>query len=195
MPSFPAAAAPSHSGRIFATRLLGPAYNILVSTDKPRYQPGQTLHTRVLVLDKLNLRPAAGQTVRVQIQEPGGIWLADQTLALSDWGIASLDLPLDERAESGQYRVVASLGPVESSRTVTVEPYTLPRFAIDFATDAHLLRYPRNCAGQDHGHLLFWQGRGRGAGGGLRPTSGSTDRRHRSCWRPRSGVPRARLLL
>jgi uncharacterized protein YfaS (alpha-2-macroglobulin family) len=80
---------------------LGPAYSLLVSTDKPRYQPGQTLHTRILVLDKLTLRPAAGQTLRVQIQEPGGIWLADHTLPLSDWGIGSLDLLLDERAEPG----------------------------------------------------------------------------------------------
>lgn len=115
---------------------LGPSYSILVSTDKPRYQPGQTLHVRVLVLDKLSLRPAAGQKVRVQIQEPGGIWLSDQTISLSDWGIGSLDMALDERAESGQYRIVASVGAVESVRTVTVEPYTLPRFAIDFAADA-----------------------------------------------------------
>jgi hypothetical protein len=90
---------------------LGPAYSLLVSTDKPRYQPGQTLHTRILVLDKLTLRPAAGQTLRVQIQEPGGIWLADQTLPLSDWGIGSLDLLLDERAEPGQYRIEMRVRP------------------------------------------------------------------------------------
>ena len=90
---------------------LGPAYSLLVSTDKPRYQPGQTLHTRILVLDKLTLRPAAGQTLRMQIQEPGGIWLADQTLPLSDWGIGSLDLLLDERAEPGQYRIEMRIRP------------------------------------------------------------------------------------
>nr|MBP7964901.1 hypothetical protein [Caldilineaceae bacterium] len=83
---------------------VGPAYNVLLSTDKPRYQPGQTLHARVLVLDKLALRPAQGQDVRLRIQDPSGILLADQTVTLSEWGIGSLDLPLDERAESGQYR-------------------------------------------------------------------------------------------
>lgn len=115
---------------------LGPATSLLVSTDKPRYQPGQTLHTRVLALDKLSLHPAAGQTVRVRIQEPGGVWLTDQSLTLSDWGIAALDLPLDQRAASGDYRIVATVGPMESSRTVTVEPYTLPRFQVNFETDA-----------------------------------------------------------
>lgn len=115
---------------------VGPAYNMLLSTDKPRYQPGQTLHVRVLVLDKLALRPAQGQAVRLRIQEPDGILLADQTVTLSDWGIGSLDLPLDERAGSGEYRILATLGAVESTRTVTVEPYTLPRFEIAFTTDA-----------------------------------------------------------
>lgn len=114
---------------------IGRTYKILISTDKPVYQPGQTLHLRVLALDSQSLQAAAGQKVQVRLQDPEGIYLVDETLTLSEWGIGRLDFDLDSQAAAGDYHITAAVGPVESSRTVEVKPYELPRFEVTLSTD------------------------------------------------------------
>ena len=114
---------------------IGRTSNVLVSTDKPVYQPGQTIHARIIGLDSLNLKAAAGQQATLRVQNPDGVTLAQQVITLSDWGIGSYDFALDTRAPTGTYRLVASIGPIESARTLEVKPYTLPRFKIEVNTD------------------------------------------------------------
>ena len=58
----------------------------MVSTDKPVYQPGQTVHVRVLALDSLALKPAGGQAAQMRIRNPQSITLVDQALALERVG-------------------------------------------------------------------------------------------------------------
>ncbi len=111
------------------------AFNILVSTDKPVYQPGQTIHIRTLALDTLELQAAQEQEITVIVSDPAGNKLQRKVLTTSQFGIAGVDFELDSEAASGDYVVTAEIGPVTSSRTVEVKPYTLPRFKIDLATD------------------------------------------------------------
>ena len=114
---------------------IGRSSNVLVSTDKPVYQPGQTIHARIIGLDSQSLKAAAGQTATLQIQNPDGATLLQQAIKLSDWGIGSYDFDLDTRAPAGNYRLVASIGPIASTRLVEVKPYVLPRFKIELNTD------------------------------------------------------------
>lgn len=114
---------------------LGAAASVMVSTDKPVYQPGQTIHVRVLALDSLSLWPAGGQAAQVCIRNPQNITLAEQTLTLSEWGIGSLDFELDAAAATGKYQITAQVGPAEAHRTVEVKPYTPPRFEVNLTTD------------------------------------------------------------
>ena len=118
------------SGAFSRAVYLGPTSNVLISTDKPIYQPGQTLHARVLVLDSLMLKPAAGQALQLRLQNGDGIFLLNQQLTLDEWGIAHLDYELDTRALSGNYQLIANIGPTEAQRTVEIKPYTLPRFSV-----------------------------------------------------------------
>ena len=114
---------------------IGRAYNVLLSTDKPVYQPGQTLHIRALALDTLALEAAAEQEVTVTVADPNGNKLARETLVTSKYGIAATEFVLDSLATSGDYIITAEIGPVSSSRSVEVKPYTLPRFKVEFDSD------------------------------------------------------------
>ena len=60
---------------------VGRVYNVLVSTDKPVYQPGQTIHMRGLALDSLDMHAADDQTMTVTVQDPQGNKLMRSELA------------------------------------------------------------------------------------------------------------------
>ena len=111
---------------------VGRVYNVMLSTDKPVYQPGQVIHLRSLALDTTALKAAQEQPLVLTVADPAGNKLMRKTLTTSVFGIASTDFQLDSQAASGDYVLTAEMGPVTSSRTVEVKPYTLPRFSINF---------------------------------------------------------------
>ena len=51
---------------------LGKVFNMLISSDKPIYQPGQTIHMRALALDSNNLKAAQGMTMTLTVADPQG---------------------------------------------------------------------------------------------------------------------------
>jgi 5-hydroxyisourate hydrolase-like protein (transthyretin family) len=114
---------------------VGRVYNILLSTDKPVYQPGQAIHIRALGLDALEMKPAEDQPLQLAVHDAQGNQLMRREVTTSRWGIAATDFALDAQAASGDYTISASLGPVTSKRTVEVKPYRLPRFEITLASD------------------------------------------------------------
>jgi uncharacterized protein YfaS (alpha-2-macroglobulin family) len=115
---------------------VGRAYNVLLTTDKPVYQPGQVIHLRGLALDTLDMHAAAGMTMTLSVADPQGNKLSRTEVAASGYGIASLDFALDTEAPSGEYAITAELGASSSTRSVEVKPYTLPRFEVTFAPEA-----------------------------------------------------------
>ncbi len=110
-------------------------YRLLVSSDKPAYQPGQTIHLRALALGAVDNQPAVGEEIGFVVLSPGGDKLTQRTLPASDYGIAALEFPLDEQAPEGVYTLQAALGDTVSERTVTVRAYALPRFEVTVETD------------------------------------------------------------
>ncbi|MBK8799533.1 MAG: hypothetical protein IPM07_25955 [Anaerolineales bacterium] len=114
---------------------IGRVYDILVSSDKPVYQPGQVIHLRTLALDTLDLHAAADQIITLTVADPQGNKLMRKELANSQYGVASVDFDLDAQAVSGDYQITAEIGPNTATRTVEVKPYTLPRFEITFRPD------------------------------------------------------------
>src|SRR4030095_10611959 len=73
-----------------------------VSTDKPIYQPGQTLHARALLLGA-SKRALAGRNVTLKIKDPEGGVAFSVELKTSRFGIASADWPIPEHARLGRY--------------------------------------------------------------------------------------------
>ena len=115
-------------------------YKLLLTTDKPLYQPGQTIHIRALALSTADLRAACSSgddcpSVEFTIEDPKGNKLLRETATPSEYGISDLDFALAETVNSGLYKITALMGETESERTVTVKPYVLPKFEVALETE------------------------------------------------------------
>lgn len=130
-------------------------YKLFVSSDKPIYQPGQTVHIRALALGAVDLKPAAGREIEFIITDPDGDKLLRRTAPASDFGIAALDFPLSPYAAHGRYTVQAVLGDTVSERTVTVQPYVLPKFRVSVETDRTFYRPGDTVSGRVRAEYFF----------------------------------------
>ncbi|HET7036357.1 MAG TPA: MG2 domain-containing protein, partial [Thermomicrobiaceae bacterium] len=101
---------------------------VFVESDKPIYQPGQTIHLRVLALDAA-LRPAAGQ-VTVEVSDAKGIKVFKQGATVDDFGMAAVDLPLSDEPNLGSWSVRATLGQRQGEAQLRVERYVLPKYEV-----------------------------------------------------------------
>ncbi|MEZ4859783.1 MAG: MG2 domain-containing protein [Caldilineaceae bacterium] len=111
-------------------------YSLLITTDKPLYQPGQTIHLRVLALDMTTNAAVAQQPVTVAVYDSRGNNLLQQALTTSAFGIVSTDIELDSQAASGDYRITAAMSNAYGQHSVEVKPYKLPRLKVELAQDA-----------------------------------------------------------
>src|SRR5262249_39232842 len=94
---------------------------ILLTTDKPLYQPGQTIHVRALALRAFDLAPAAKADVTLEIEDGKGNKVFKKTLTTSDFGIAHADFVLADEVNMGDYRIRAIQGENQSEKTVEVK--------------------------------------------------------------------------
>ncbi len=111
------------------------SYRVLLSSDKPLYQPGQTIHLRALALSSGDRRPAQNQALELVIADGKGNKVFRQTLTTSAFGVAAADFPLAAQVNTGAYKITANLGDTASEKTVTVAPYVLPKFAVKLTTE------------------------------------------------------------
>lgn len=111
------------------------AYRLLLTTDKPLYQPGQIIHIRALALDRFNLTPAKGAKVDFLVEDARGNKVFRQSVPASDFGIAAVDFTLADMVNQGNYRLSAAIGQTASEKTVEVRPYVLPKFGLSVSTD------------------------------------------------------------
>jgi len=105
-------------------------YRLMVTTDKPMYQPGQTIQMRALALNAFTLQPRAGD-VQFEIADSKGNTIFLKKAQLSEYGIASADLALADELNLGTYRIVVSASGLRQERTVEVARYVLPKFKVE----------------------------------------------------------------
>jgi alpha-2-macroglobulin-like protein len=110
-------------------------WRVMLTTDKPVYQPGQTIRLRSLSLKKPSLKPIAGEAVHFSIQDPKGNLIFKQRDVTSQFGIAATDCPLATQVIEGEYRIVCEVGGARSESTVRVQKYMLPKFKLDVTLD------------------------------------------------------------
>ena len=111
-------------------------YRLYLTTDKPIYQPGQTIHVRAMVLNRLTLKPFAGGPVTFEVEDPKGNKVFRSETTTSGYGISSADFELARELNTGRYRIRATAGDVESEKVVTVKRYVLPKFQVSLSTDS-----------------------------------------------------------
>jgi len=110
-------------------------YRLLLSSDKPLYQPGQTIHMRALALSTFDLTPARGATLDFLVEDPKGNKVFRQSVTASDFGVAAADFALADLVNQGNYKLSVSIGDTRSEKTVEVRPYVLPKFGVNVSTD------------------------------------------------------------
>lgn len=110
-------------------------YRVLLTSDKPIYQPGQVIHLRALALSAFDLVPAANEEIQFIIADGKGNKVFRRTLATNEYGVTSVDFTLANEVNTGAYKISAVLGNTTSEKTVNVEHYVLPKFGVEIETD------------------------------------------------------------
>ncbi|WP_406698046.1 MG2 domain-containing protein [Singulisphaera sp. Ch08] len=106
------------------------SWRLMLSTDKPVYQPGQTIRVRALSLRRPDLKAVAGQPLSFSVSDSKGNVVFRSRGSTSAHGIGSAECPLAVELIEGPYRVECRVGSVSSTTTVEVKTYVLPRFKV-----------------------------------------------------------------
>ncbi|MEM2892305.1 MAG: alpha-2-macroglobulin family protein [Thermoplasmata archaeon] len=102
---------------------------IIITTDKPVYQPGQTVHMRVLTFAGEAPLPL-GTPITVDLVDPNGDKVFKKQLQPNEYGIAWYDLALSDQMIQGNYTIHAQVGQRTASKEILVKEYVLPKFKI-----------------------------------------------------------------
>jgi A-macroglobulin TED domain/Alpha-2-macroglobulin family/MG2 domain/Alpha-2-macroglobulin bait region domain/A-macroglobulin receptor binding domain len=109
---------------------------ILLTTDKPLYQPGQTVHIRALAMKQPAVVPLTGEKLLLELEDPAGNKLHKQETKTDGHGIASLRFDLARLVNLGTYTVRIIMGTTTRTKTFEVKRYTLPKFKVTLGTNA-----------------------------------------------------------
>lgn len=111
------------------------SYKLLLTTDKPVYQPAQTIHMRALALSTIDMKVAKDADIGFLVEDPKGNKVFRKTVKSSEFGVSAADFVLADEILHGDYKITVSLGDTTSEKTVNVKPYVLPKFAVKVSTD------------------------------------------------------------
>jgi hypothetical protein len=117
---------------------------ILLTTEKPIYQPAQTIHSRALALDRANHEAASGRKLTFELEDSRGNKVFKKVSQTDRFGIASAEFTLAEEVNLGTYHLRALLGERDNTANraeiaLNVERYVLPKFkvAVDIAGEGN----------------------------------------------------------
>lgn len=131
------------------------SWKLMLSSDRPVYQPGQTIQLRCLGLRSLDLKPVAGQTAVFTVADPGGTMIFKQKEVTSSFGISSTACPLAREILEGTYTIQCQVGDTTSKLAVEVKQYVLPKFKIDLVADQPYYLPGQRVAGSVHAAYFF----------------------------------------
>src|SRR6267154_563033 len=109
--------------------------SILLTTEKPIYQPSQTIHVRALALDRSNHEAAANRKLTFEVEDSRGNKVFKKATETDRFGIASAEFALADEVNLGTYHLRASMGEAEAPTNtaeiaLNVERYVLPKFKV-----------------------------------------------------------------
>jgi hypothetical protein len=108
---------------------------VLLTTDKPLYQPGQLIHLRALALHPFDLTPVGNAALVFEVEDPKGNKVFKRTQKTSEFGVAAIDFQLADEVNMGDYHVRAILGEYQADKSVAIQRYVLPKFKSALKTD------------------------------------------------------------
>jgi hypothetical protein len=109
---------------------------LLLDTDKDIYQPGQTLHARLLRFDPQR-KAVEGESLDVRVLDEENTLVLRRTVATDAFGVAHLDWAIPANILQGSYRIRAGAGTDEDAerggsavKYVRIYRYNLPNFRV-----------------------------------------------------------------
>jgi len=117
--------------------------SILLTTEKPIYQPGQTIHARALVLNRADHHAVDSRKLIFEVEDSRGNKVFKKLTSTDEFGIASAEFTLADEVNLGTYHLRALLGDAETAGNnsaelaLNVQRYVLPKFKVedDFSGD------------------------------------------------------------
>ncbi len=136
---------------------------ILLTSDKPLYQPGQMMHLRALCLRADNQQPLADADATIEVLDVKGNKVFKKQEKTNKFGIISCDFSLASECLMGDYKLRAVLAdtdnpdaaPVTAEKDVNVKRYVLPKFKIAFSADKQFYRPGETVKGEIQADYFF----------------------------------------
>ena len=134
---------------------------IMVSTDKPLYQPGQILHTRVLMFDS-SRHALANETATITVADPESSTVYREEVTSTRFGVANVDWQIPDNARLGDYRLEVKLTSEKyedayGAADVKISRYDLPNFAVNVKPDREFYLSGQNADVEVRADYLFGQ--------------------------------------
>jgi uncharacterized protein YfaS (alpha-2-macroglobulin family) len=132
--------------------------SILLTTEKPIYQPGQTIHVRALALDRASHHATAAQPIVFEVEDSKGNKVFKRSTQTDAYGIASAEFALADEVNLGTYHLRANMDGNTSEIALNVDRYVLPKFkvAVEFSSKAkHGYRPGDHVTGTVRAHYFF----------------------------------------
>jgi hypothetical protein len=104
--------------------------SILLTTEKPIYQPGQTIHVRALALDRARHEATSNRALTFEVEDSRGNKVFKKAAQTDKFGIASAEFGLADEVNLGTYHVRALMDENRAELALNVERYVLPKFKV-----------------------------------------------------------------
>ena len=109
--------------------------SILLTTEKPLYQPGQTIHVRALALNRADHEAAGKRKLTFEVEDSRGNKVFKKATETDEYGVASAEFALAEEVNLGAYHLRALMGDADAPTNtgeiaINVERYVLPKFKV-----------------------------------------------------------------
>lgn len=108
---------------------------LLLTSDKPIYQPGQLIHLRALSLAHDGNKPMAGKEATFEVEDAKGNKLYKKVIRTDKFGVAATQFQLGSILNEGTFKLRVISSEVTSEKTVNVSHYALPKFDVAVKTE------------------------------------------------------------
>ena len=128
---------------------------LLLTSDKPIYKPGQTLHLRSLTLAANGNAPVSDAAVSFEILDAKGNKILKRAGKTDAFGVAATDFQLGPIVNEGTFTIRVASGDVKNQKTVEVSQYALPKFDVAVKTEKAWYKPAQIVAGTIDTHYFF----------------------------------------
>ncbi len=128
---------------------------IMLTTEKPIYQPGQTIHVRALALDRASHHAEADRPITFEVEDSRGNKVFKKSTTTDHFGVASAEFSLADEVNLGTYHLRALTGTNTTEVALNVDRYVLPKFKVSVDLEKKDYRPGDHVIGTVHANYFF----------------------------------------